>query len=358
MLGTFRLVMDEFCEVKELLRHSGLITDWFWDLDNHDIIPNAVYVFSRQQFNKHTAKIIELAQTKHILPVLGNPAEGSETMLNQSTALGIVDLVRQGKIAIIAGGEMQADIPILFYENFLPKILDYDENITAIQQYQQQWSSNRPYKFLFLNGRGRLHRRMLLSRLTNLLDQSIWTNLDVTHGNELKLLDSKYEFDFYQKNIMLDYSGFAKYKLFNNEWGEIYLNANPYLDTYFSLVTETVFDYPYSFRTEKIWKPIAIGHPWIAVANRGFYRDMHNLGFKTFGDLVDESFDLIDNSIDRLERIAVVVEDLCQQDLAKFAKECYTVCKYNQQHLKELSLQIPKDFPAQFQNYINERFRF
>ena len=73
---------------------------------------------------------------------------------------------------------------------------------------------------------------------------------------------------------------------------------------------------------------------------------------------MDESFDLIDNSIDRLERIAVVVEDLCQQDLAKFAKECYTVCKYNQQHLKELSLQIPKDFPAQFQNYINERFRF
>jgi hypothetical protein len=34
-----------------------------------------------------------------------------------------------------------------------------------------------------------------------------------------------------------------KGKLFNNEWGEIYLNANPYLDTYFSLITETVFDY-------------------------------------------------------------------------------------------------------------------
>ena len=94
------------------------------------------------------------------------------------------------------------------------------------------------------------------------------------------------------------------------------------------------------------------------MANRGFYRDMHNLGFQTFEHLIDESFDQIDNSIDRLERIAVVVEDLCQQDLAKFAKECYTVCKYNQQHLNELSLQIPKDFPAQFQNYINERFRF
>jgi hypothetical protein len=349
--------MDEFCEVKELLRNSGLITDWFWDLDQHEIIPNAVYVFSRQQFNKHTAKIKELAQAGSIFPILGNPAEGSETMLNQSSALGILDLVRQGKIAIIAGGEMQPDIPILFYENFLPKILNYQENITAIQQYHQQWSQNRPYKFLFLNGRARLHRRRLLSRLSHLLDQSIWTNLDTTHGNELKLLDSKYEFDFYKKNVDLEYSGFAKYNLFNNDWGEIYLNASPYLDTYFSLVTETVFDYPYSFRTEKIWKPIAMAHPWIAVANQGFYKDMHNLGFQTFGMLIDESFDSIENSADRLERIAMVVEDLCQQDLATFAKECYTVCKYNQQHLEQLSLEIPKDFPNQFQHFINERFR-
>jgi len=118
--------MDEFCEVKELLRHSGLITDRFWDLDQHEIIPNAVYVFSRQQFNKHAEKIKELAQTGHIFPILGNPVEGSETMLNQSTALGILDLVRQGKIAIISGGDMQPDIPILFYENFLPKILIYE----------------------------------------------------------------------------------------------------------------------------------------------------------------------------------------------------------------------------------------
>jgi hypothetical protein len=195
-----------------------------------------------------------------------------------------------------------------------------------------------------------------LTNLSDILGQAIWTNLDSSAG-PIKLLDAKYEFDFYQKNVTLEHSGFAKYTLFNNDWGEIYLNARAYSDTYFSLVTETVFDYPHSFRTEKIWKPIAIAHPWIAVANRGFYRDMHHMGFQTFGNLLDESFDLIDNSADRLERIAMVVEDLCTQDLAQFAKECYTVCKYNQQHLTQLSQQIPRDFPDQFQNYINERFR-
>jgi hypothetical protein len=51
----------------------------------------------------------------------------------------------------------------------------------------------------------------------------------------------------------------------------------PYIDTYFSVVTETIFDYPYTFRTEKIWKPMIMGHPFVAAANRGYYRDLHSV---------------------------------------------------------------------------------
>lgn len=359
MLDNRRLFMDEFCEVKALIKDADIITDRFWDFDQCEIVPGAVYVLSRQQFNKHSEKIKSLVKTSDILPVLGNPAEGSETMLHQADSLGILELVKQGKIIIVSGGELQPDVPVLYYENFLPKILKYNENLQAIQQYKDSWSTDRPYKFLFLNGRARTHRRNLLARLKHLLDQSIWSNLDATHGSALKFLQSKYEFDFYQNNTTVeDCTGFAKPLLFGKDWGEIYLKADAYQDTYFSLVTETVFDYPYSFRTEKIWKPIAIGHPWIVASNAGYYRDMHNLGFQTFGHVIDESFDSITNNQDRLERIAVVVEDLCSQDLAKFAQECYNVCKYNQQHLQELTKTIPKEFPARFSQYINERFRF
>jgi hypothetical protein len=181
--------------------------------------------------------------------------------------------------------------------------------------------------------------------------------LDNTHGEPIKLLEAKYEFSFYQKNIGLTESGYVMHVLFDNDWGAIYLNPRTYLDTYFSLVTETVFDYPYSFRTEKIWKPIAMGHPWIAVANQGYYRDMHNLGFQTFGHVIDESFDSIENSQDSIERIAQIVEDLCQQDLASFLDACYNVCKYNQHHLAEMSQTVRKEFPQQFEQFINERFR-
>jgi hypothetical protein len=152
-------------------------------------------------------------------------------------------------------------------------------------------------------------------------------------------------------------AGTVKFNLFNNTWGDAVVDSAAYRDTYFSLVTETVFNYPYSFRTEKIWKPVAVGHPFIAVANRGFYRDMHKLGFRTFGHDVDESFDLIDNSQDRIERISQVVEDLCQQDLASFYKECYNVCKYNQELYAEMRHQVPRELPNQFHQFINQHIK-
>ena len=355
MLGNRKLYVDAFCEVKEFTEsfHDAK----FHDFATLDLEPGAVYLISRQQFTTNIERIKHLATTGTILPILGNPAEGSETMLKQIEGLGIVDLVRQGKIVLVVGGDMQPDIPVLYHENFLPKILDYNENLQAIEKYQTQYTLVRPYKFLFLNGRARKHRKQLLEDLMPLLDSAIWSNLDDTYGNPIKLLDPKYEFDFYQKNRELNCSGFVKYELFDNDWGEIYLNPRPYLDTYFSLVTETVFEYPYSFRTEKIWKPIAIGHPFIAVANAGYYRDLHALGFQTFGNIIDESFDQIDSNQERLARIVNVVNDLCQQDLPSFITATQDVCKYNQQRLAELRLQVRKEFPQHFAQYINERSR-
>jgi hypothetical protein len=138
------------------------------------------------------------------------------------------------------------------------------------------------------------------------------------------------------------------------DWGEIYLVPEPYVDTYFSLVTETIFLYPYSFRTEKIWKPIAMSHPWIAVSNAGFYRDMQNLGFKTFGHLIDESFDQIDNNLDRICRIRDVVEDLCasKQRLNDFLQAARPVCEHNQQHSWTMREQVRKEFPDRFKNFL------
>ena len=177
----------------------------------------------------------------------------------------------------------------------------------------------------------------------------------MSNPSKIQYLAKKYEHPRYQSRTEISTTdGFVKYDLFNNEWGEVYIEPQGYIDSFFSLVTETVFEYPYSFRTEKIWKPVAVGHPWVAVANQGFYRDIRNLGFQTFGHLIDESFDLIENNQDRIERIAELVEDLCQQDLATFLKECYNVCKYNQQHLAEMRIKVRQEFPDRFFKFLKQ----
>jgi len=377
VLDNHKLVVDTQCEVYELLKHWA--DGEFWDLEHHDIMPGAFYMIGRMQFHQNIDLIRRTAESGLARIVLSNPAEGSDTIRWQCKNLGIEDLVKQGKIIILAGGDADPKYSLLRYDSFMVKILDYVTNLESIKRRPEIYSRiNKPYKFLFLNGRARPHRKFLLEKFKQrgLLDQALWSNLDsgpagskslslIDKNNEnlmtssfpVQYLPANYEVKEYQHRTSMvptDQHNFVKNHLFNNTWGEIYLKPEPYIDTYFSLVTETVFDYPYSFRTEKIWKPIAMGHPWIAATSCGYYRDIRNLGFRTFGHLIDESFDLLDNDQDRMERIEQVVADLCQQDLVRFLGAAEEVCKYNQQHLIDTRQQEIQNFPNRLSQFLSQ----
>lgn len=376
MLGNRKFVIDVFGEVYDLL------TPWadeeFYDFGKHDIQPGAVYLIGREQFNFNKQRICDLVEKNVIKCILSNPAEGSQTLASHcETVHECADLIKQGRMLLIGGGNMDESWPYLLYDSFLPKIMDYKENLEAMNRSNEIFSKIRkPYKFLFLNGRTRTHRKYLRERfrLSGILDQSLWSWLDRTVGysrdislwhngldligqpHDIQLLPARYEYSSYSHQVdsLSTDKQFVKYDLFNNEWGEIYINPTAYIDTYFSVVTETVFDYPYSFRTEKIWKPVAMAHPWIVAANQGYYRDMHKLGFRSFGHLIDESFDGIENSQDRIARTAEVIEDLCRQDLVEFLGAAEETCKYNQQHLSEMRIKVRREFPERFFKFLQD----
>jgi hypothetical protein len=377
MLDSHKLIVDTQCEVYELLKPWA--DGEFWNLEHHDIVPGAFYMIGRMQFRQHLDRIRQLAESGTARVVLSNPAEGSDTIRWQCKNLGIEDLVKNGKIIILAGGDADPDYHLVRYDSFMVKILDYITNRESMKRMPEIYNKIiKPYKFLFLNGRARPHRKFLLEKFkqSGLLEQALWTNLDSgpAGSRTLRLFDNKdqnlltrslpvqylpveYEVGEYQHRInttSVDDYRFIKNQLFDNTWGEIYLKAEPYIDTYFSLVTETVFDYPYSFRTEKIWKPIAMGHPWIAATSCGYYRDMHNLGFQTFGHLIDESFDLIENNQDRMQRVEQAVINLCQQDLPRFLSAAEEVCKYNQQHLVHTRQHEIQSFPNRLSQFLSQ----
>jgi hypothetical protein len=174
----------------------------------------------------------------------------------------------------------------------------------------------------------------------------------------LQRLPDHYEVDRYRNPVfgpIVEDRSFLKQELFRLEWGEIYLEPAPYIDTYFSLITETVCaESTLSFRTEKTAKALAMGHPFIVATTPGFYRDLRNLGFRTFNDVIDESFDQIDNAQQRMDRIIDIVHDLCEQDLGSFLSACRDTCKYNQQHLSQLRENVNREFPQRFFQFVQQ----
>jgi hypothetical protein len=373
MLGNRRIIADTFCEVYDLL--EPYIDDHFWDFENHTIESGAVYLIGRAQFFANLNKVRTMIEQHGCLPILSNPSEGSSTLRWHNRLSQLEDLLVGRQALLISGGDMDSDYCNLRFDTFMCKIGDYEENIAATKRTDEIFDkTDKPFTFLFLNGRARPHRKYLLERFDQLglLQNSLWTCLE-GHGfnsrvlqlqsdnqslmiqpRAIRYLPAEYEVPAFrpQLELPLPTEQFVKYHLFNNTWGEIYLQPEPYIDTYFSVITETVFEYPYSFRTEKIWKPIMMGHPWIAVSNCGYYRDIRNLGFKTFNGIIDESFDLINDNQRRIERITQVVQDLCRQNLAEFLQACQEVCKYNQQHLNQLRHLTRSKFPDRFINFL------
>jgi len=76
------------------------------------------------------------------------------------------------------------------------------------------------------------------------------------------------------------------------------------------LVTETVAAGRRHHLTEKTFKPIAMGMPFVIVGTQGSLKYLRSYGFKTFGDLWDESYDDEPDDSRRIEKIAQVLKQL------------------------------------------------
>jgi hypothetical protein len=76
------------------------------------------------------------------------------------------------------------------------------------------------------------------------------------------------------------------------------------------VVTETVYHGRRLHLTEKTFKPIAMGMPFVMVSTAGSLEYLRSYGFRTFGDFWDESYDAITDDQLRLERIADLLKQL------------------------------------------------
>lgn len=240
-------------------------------------------------------------------------------------------------------------------ECFLFRTHGFNNKIRA-QHIQQQKKKQRPYKFLYLNGRHVPHRLRLWKKLNDagILDFSLRSYLGYANPRMPWANDPDIPFTFLPQEYSQKYEKIDKttpdwiqqhrsYKAWKGEcWQGQWVDGqidpiSLYTDTYFSVVTETTAGHlDPLFVTEKTFKPIIAGHPFIVLGSPGLYQYLQNLGFETYHRDINETFD---NEVDldqRIKLISLEIVKLCQIDLDKFVQNTQEIATYNQQHYQDL----------------------
>ncbi len=118
-------------------------------------------------------------------------------------------------------------------------------------------------------------------------------------------------------------------------------------DSWISVISEARFEDEEGtvFLSEKVFKPIASHHPFIIMGNKHSLREMKKLGYKTFSDWIDESYDELDN-LERMDAIIKVLKDIDKiENKLEWFKGMEEVLKFNYQVLKR---NVTKTYPYAF----------
>jgi hypothetical protein len=124
-------------------------------------------------------------------------------------------------------------------------------------------------------------------------------------------------------------------ELFNFGTSKIYYKPI-YEKTAINIVTETTFTQNKVFISEKTFHPIINLQPFIMFASNGQLQELRNLGFKTFGHIIDESYDNEEDNHIRFKMICDEILRLSKMNIDEINQlflSCKDICIYNRNHL-------------------------
>ena len=134
-------------------------------------------------------------------------------------------------------------------------------------------------------------------------------------------------------------------------------NDDVNLDTYITVVSEAhCGDSDQTmFLSEKLFKPIACNHPFIVMGNKDSLKMMRKMGYKTFNDFIDESYDSLPTH-ERLTSIIELLKDLESYNKREWFESMGEVVKHNHNNLIEKIKHPPAEF-IEIDNYVKSYFK-
>lgn len=131
-------------------------------------------------------------------------------------------------------------------------------------------------------------------------------------------------------------------------------NDDLMIKTWISVVSEASFGEDTCFLSEKVFKPITAGHPFIVYGNKNSLHYLRELGYKTFSPFIDERYDTLD-TWERLDAIVYSlnqIKHMSQRERLSWYKEMTDILLHNQEVVKKNStIEAPKAF-TKLQKYM------
>jgi hypothetical protein len=210
----------------------------------------------------------------------------------------------------------------------VPKVLDDvdDFYFKDLSEYKKT------HRFICLNATFAPHRLLIISKILDgeLDNKSMISMVNKCNDSDNKMLSDIKEFSksIDEKSISRTMSKLPIiFDMISDDFDDAIEFTNPMLvdkdyilnlkKSYFSLVTES--DLPPFFKnnsckiTEKTYKAISF-HPFIIIGGCGILKYIRSLGFKTFPEMFDESYDDIEDNYERIDFIYKEVKKLCDMD--------------------------------------------
>lgn len=239
-----------------------------------------------------------------------------------------------------------------------------DENLRKGYDFQNNSESidlkNKTHKFLNLNRRLRKHRLEILNFLWK---ENIIKDVIVSYDSKLIQEDGMYHFikkyGIENWNLFYNYLNETSPKIvdyddLNNIWGYGFESKKIYNSSLISILSETNFYEETGYLSEKIWKPIAHGHPFILVGPYNALKSLReDFGFKTFSPFIDESYDEEKDPNVRMQMIEKEIQRLNNYSLEEL-KEIVEKLKLVILHNKNLIFKYgsKKDISLDYLHYL------
>lgn len=144
-----------------------------------------------------------------------------------------------------------------------------------------------------------------------------------------------------------------------DHYGDCLFNHEIYKQSYISFVTETAFQQEGLFITEKIFKPIVAGHPFIVLGQPFFLKELREMGYRTDFPGIDQTYDEIIDPIERFDAAHRSLERWTKYDRdtkIHLLKESIPIVEHNLEVYKSHDYEI-ESFQSLFKK-IHKMFRY